>query len=390
MQKENINRDILQFVSRFKKDFKIQDISEIEPGILAEFNKKAYKNEFNAARYQDQKKILHFWDWKYRTNPASRNIKNFGWVANYKDKLIGQFHIMPADVKIGDNYYCCAWGSDLAILTEYRNLGISTFLIQHAREEAGRQFASFLLGGMNENSYNVFKQSGFVNLGNIPRYIKILDIKTVLRSYGLPRFLYLAADKIVRLTRKLLPFKKRMHDKAVELEMVNGFDDEFKRFWDSVAVYYRCIARRDLSFLKWRYRNQPLWTYTTLRVKRDNNMKGFAVLREADIKNGRLKGKRIGVVSDILITPQDRVSTQRLLTAILEFFQTKGVLLIKCDILNNFVEEALQKAGFWRIKSRHAFMLNLYNRNISKSDKDLAAARKNWFISSGDSDFDFD
>ncbi|MBN1353393.1 MAG: GNAT family N-acetyltransferase, partial [Candidatus Omnitrophica bacterium] len=155
MQKDFVDKNVENFVDagRLGDDFSIKEMSSLDPAKVAQFNREVYKDEFNAARFNDPDRIVRFWRWKYYDNPGSKGIKNFGYLAEYRDTLIGQFHIIPAEVKIGKEYYRSAWGSDLAVAGEYRNLGLSAFLIQYARRRVGDDFAFFLLAGMNKNSY---------------------------------------------------------------------------------------------------------------------------------------------------------------------------------------------------------------------------------------------
>jgi len=388
MEKTVTNSSIKEFAARLEKDLGVEKISGMDPGKLAEFNMELYKNEFNAERYADRAKILKFWDWKYRENPASKSEDNFGWVVTHKSEPVGQWHIIPADIKIGRADYKCAWGSDLAILKKYRNVGISAFLIQRAKKEVGEDFALFLLGGMNLNSYNIFKRSGFIDVGKVPRYIRILDLKEVLMRYGMPAFFAEAAGKLANLAYKMFSTVDR-RDNTISVETAKAFGSEFEEFWNSVSGHYACIIKRNLKFLRWRYANQPLWPYTILKATRQDHMKAFAVLREGDIKNGRLKGAKIGIVSDILIDPEDKEATMGLLKAIEDFFKSKRALLVKCDVLNAHVEKVLAGAGYLRIKPQNEFMLNIHPKHMKAEDAELASLRKNWFISSGDSDFDY-
>ena len=390
MQKSSVNTNIKHFVERFEKDFSIKEMRSLDPERVVKFNKEVYRDEINASNFSDPEKISKRWRWKYNSNPASKEIKNFGYLADYQNTLIGQFHLMPADLKIGDRYYRSAWGSNLAVLKKYRNIGVSAFLIQHAREKISKDFTFFLLGGMNQNSFGVFEKSGFINIGAIPRYIKITDFKILLAAYGLPGFLALVAKKVVNFAEKIISFRWRKPNIAITVQVERNFGEGFKNFWNSISTHYPCIVRRDPAFLTWRYIDQPLWAYTILTVKKDGDIKGFAVVREGEIKRGKLKGKKIGVISDILIDPREAECSRKLRNEVTEFFKKKGALLVKCDILNKHVARLLMDSCFIKIKSQNSFMFKDYREKVSESFPDPTLNRSNWFISSGDSDLDFD
>ena len=390
MQKNSVDTNIKHFVERFEKDFSIKEIRSLDLEKVVQFNREVYKDEFNSFNFSDPEKILKRWRWKYNSNPASGELKNFGYLADYQNTLIGQFHLMPADLKIGDSYYRSAWGSNLAVLKQYRNIGVSAFLIQHAREKISRDFAFFLLGGMNQNSYGVFAKSGFINIGTIPRYVKIMNFGILLTAYGLPGFLALIVKKTVHFAEKIISFRRRNYDTAITVQVERNFGEDFKNFWDSVSAHYPCIVRRDPIFLAWRYINQPLWAYTVLTVKKHGSMKGFAIIREGEVKRGKLKGRKVGVISDILIDPCEAECSRKLLNEVTEFFKKKGALLVKCDILNKHVGRSLMDSCFIKIKSQNSFMFKDYREKVSESCPDPTLNRSNCFISSGDSDLDFD
>lgn len=389
MEKTSVDINIQEFVSRFDNDLAIEPLANIDPVKLADFNIELYRNEFNSNRYDARDKIIDFWKWKYDKNPAYDPKKSNGWIVLYKGNMVGQFHLMPANIKIGNNSYRCAWGSDLAILAPYRNIGISTFLIAHARNEAGHSYAAFLLGGMNPNSRGVFRKSGFADIGRLRRYTMILDVESILSGYGVPHLLCRVLQNILSIIYSF-PRLLRKKDDAVSVQQVDGFDEDFESFWQDVSSRYGCIAIRDAKFLKWRYLEQPFWKYSILKMAKNGRMEGYAVLREGEIRSGRLKGLKIGVISDILVYPEEKNSADKLIGEIVKFFRKKKAVLIKCDILNKPIEKVFKANLFLDISSPHGFMLNAHAENMGEPDKDFVYLRENWFITSGDSDFDFD
>ncbi|MCQ9207396.1 MAG: hypothetical protein NG740_05935 [Omnitrophica bacterium] len=244
---------------------------------------------------------------------------------------------------------------------------------------------------MNRNSYSIFQKSGFIDLGKMPRYVKILDLEAVLFLYGVPRFFARITQAIFRAAWKIY-LKVRLTKKPGDLRIqeVAGLDYEFGKFWDSISTHYNCISKRSTEFLRWRYVDQPLWEYTILKGERSGAIRGFVVLRKGRVKSGRLKGHPIGIISDILVHPDDRGALRWLLAEAVKFFREKRTLIVKCDILDAKIEKGLSGAGFVKVSSDHRFMLNIYENGMPREDIDLARMRKNWFINSGDSDFDFD
>jgi len=374
MEKPATDRRIKEFISRVKDNFSIEKISNVGPGDLAAFNMEAYRDAFNARHFENEKKIARLWKWLYGDNPASEGTANSGWSVRFKGKLIGQLRMLPSLIKIGSAYYKAGWGTGLVVLDEYRNLGIGALLIQKAKEEGRDDFDLFTVGGMNPNSYRLFKEEGLIDLVGIPRYVKILKKGVFSKLFG-----------TMGKTRIPIP------ESVKGVEIIKSFDEEFNVFWNSVSMHYGCIAKRDRKFLKWRYENQLLWPYVIFKVKDNIRMKGFAVVREGEVKSGLLKGRKIGIITDILLDPRDKVSSKRLLGAVMKFFNDKNIALIKCDVLSANIEGALKRSGFFGIKAiAHRFMLYVYADRLARKDADRAVVKENWHVTSGDSDLDFD
>ncbi len=389
MQEMRVDRSVSEFSSRFGTDLVLAGTAAIDKTLLADFNVSVYEDEFNASRYGSRDKVLRFWQWKYAENPAAAGGGNFGWTASYKDDIVGQFHLFPATAKIGDGIYNCVWGSDLAIAKSFRNLGLSAILVQKARDEVSGRFDAFLLGGMNENSYGVFRKSGFLDLGKIPRFIFLYDLGAIAELSGVPKWL----ARMVWDARTFIMGRARysaFKDTALSLREIVSFGSEFDELWTDVSGKYKCIIKRDSSFLNWRFVRQPLWGYRILSVFRTGRPRGYTVLREGSVKNGRFKGLKIGIVSDLFVDPDDTSAALYLLAGIEDHFRLSGMALIKCDLLSERLEGILRSYGYMMTDSAHEFMLNIHGALESGADGRAASLRENWFIGSADTDFDFD
>ena len=375
-----------------KGDFSITKMSQEPHDKLLEFNTHIYKDEFNNPRFSDKEKINLMWTWKWKENPASYGIENFGWLVKTKENIIGQFSAMPARVKIGKNTHVCAWGIDLAVRRDYRGMGVGTFIIGKVQEEARKSYKAFLIGGTNETSYHVFQKKGFVTLGRIPRYIKLLDTKTFFVKCGLPDFFAFFLERLLFLLGKPASFfiDLIVRENTIESEIIDNFTEEFNAFYSAVSKHYACITERNRPFLKWRHKEQPFGKSTIIRVKEKNLMKGFAVLREGCIKDGRFKGQKIGIISDILTDPESKKATRALIRAISDFFRKRKMFLVKCDILDSGFSKSLIGSGFILVPSKHKFLLDMKPESDDKKDFAMAALRKNWHITAADADLDLD
>lgn len=380
---------LAEFARRFEKDIVIRPIAEVDPAVMRRFVRELYADEFNAARYADDGRTARLWEWKYRDNPAMGGTDRHGWVASHNGELIGQFHFIPAVVKAGAREYPCAWGSDLAIRRQYRSLGVSALLIRRAHEELARDRALILLGGMNPNSYAIFKNSGFIDCGRMPRYVRTLPAFSMAGGNGVAGLVAGTAARALAVASGIAASRAGLPE-GMRVAEVKRFDGAFDDLWERASARIPCIARRDARFLNWRFIDQPLWPYTALKAEKGGVAYGYAVLRDGEVKNGRMKGARIGVISDILIDPDTAAAGMGLVREVVRIFRERGACLVKCDIVHGPTERILARSGFLRMRGANAFMLGVYDAHIAGPDGRCAEDRANWFVSAGDSDLDFD
>jgi len=320
------------------------------PELIA-FLKAAYADQFNAAEYQDEKKVVERLEW----------ARSLAWLCreNASGKIVGHFGITQVWLKYKDGYCPAAWGKDLIVLPEFRNLGIGPFLVASVLKEVEDKASIFLIAGVRDHVYTMYKKFGFADMGYISLYVR-------------PNILFMR-----------LLFHRPGKNEKVLIEKIARFDGSFDKLWETVSVPFGLIVRRDSAYLNWRFVDQPYWKYEIFKALRKESRKpaGYIVLRE-----GKSRGLRTGVISDIFASENDQDTTAALIDfAVSSYAKRRDIAFIRCDILNKGVGRVLRRRGFIKMPPRERFMFTNVKQGL---DESFFRDRDNWFLDYSDSDLD--
>ncbi len=350
----------------------------------------AYKDQFNRDKFEKREMVKKFWDWKYLDNPTMVRWKPIIWICRFRDKMVGQICVMPIDLKVGQETYKGGWFQDFIILPLFRNMGIGHSLIQHALKKLNGLIDIVMAAGTNERSYDLFKKAGFLDMGAINRSVYPLNFKNILEKsidMELMRpFLHVTINAIFKLSHLWNRFHK---NENVEVSEAVNFDEGFDSFWLEASKQSTCIATRDKGMLKWRFIDQPYRRYKILTAEIKGGLRGYAVIREANVKsdNIRFGGLKVGIISDIFFDPKEKNIGVSLLNTALQDFNGR-VDLVRCDSLSPVIQRTVRTSGFINIKSNDRFLIHLLNEGMINKNGSFLQDRKNWYLTYGDSDID--
>ncbi|NQT22811.1 MAG: GNAT family N-acetyltransferase [Candidatus Omnitrophica bacterium] len=387
MQSEN---KISKIPSGINKHYIVEMPTSTEKKILIDFFKQAYSDQFNAPYHQNEEEIVKRWDWYNVKNPNVRNKQSTSWICKVRKtgKIVGHCGIIPALLKHKDTCSSIAWGRDFIVLPEFRKLGIGPFLLDSVLKKIKNEISLFLIAGGNEEVFKIYKKLGFVDLGYIPLYVRMVRIDNILKnkltnqlvahSLG---FVGKGVLNILHTASFMQSIKYRKQETAIE-EIFN-FDDSLDELWKSASCSLPLIIKRDIASLKWRFIEQPYWKYRIFKALNENGKKtkGYIVLRK-----GKSRGFNVGIISDLFAASWDIQTIFSLVNFAVKYFEEKGDIdLVKCNILNKNFEFVLKKLGFMNMASSSRFMITNITEPLNST---LVSNRNNWFINCADSDLD--
>lgn len=380
---------IEKVLARVAKKYKVEEATSVTDNELTAFFKNAYSGYFDSEIYKNEEEVIRRWKWANLKNPEI-SINQFpAWMCREakSGKIIGHFAVMPISLKFKGSLYSAVWGRDLITLPKFRKLGIGPLLVDDLLKNTKSNQSAFLIAGLNNAGYPMFKKLGFSDFGYIPLYVRINRLGDIInvriRNRILANFLKIIGE--ILLSILYIPFNlkglKAGMNPDIRIKEIKSFDSSFDKLWEKASLSFSIIVKRDSARLNWRFINQPYWKYKIFKAENNHVLKGYVVVRE-----GRSRGMRTGIITDLFADANDEKTITLLISFAIKYFKNKpDIGLIRCDMLNKTFEKALKTFGFMKIRSSSHFMVN----NISKQlDREFMLNRDNWFINYADCDLD--
>lgn len=367
-----------RLLKRLSRRYAIARMTPDRAEDLHGFLLEAYRDQPIAA-FRDADQLRAHWDWATRQHPSGPDGPQ-AWACLKEGRIVGYFGMAPAEVRVRSQMMAVCWGRDLIVAPEGRSAGVGPLLICAAVEGCGRPF---LIAGLNEAVYSIYRRMGFTDLGRIPLCIKVLDARRFVQSLPGPRWLKDAVALPVQTAMALGRLLGPRAPSGMTFEPLRRFDERFDHWWKRVETSFPCVIRRDSASMNWRYFRHPRHRYTAIVGVQGSNWKGVAVVR-----HGQSRGLPAGFITELLAEPADR----RVLAALLreaEEFLVRSALeplaLIRCATLNVGLKRAFVRAGYIQVPSPLHFMMASASGPAALAP---LAHREYWLINGGDSDLD--
>jgi hypothetical protein len=147
--------------------------------------------------------------------------------------------------------------ADFAIDRAHRT-GMPALVLQRATKRHVEAGYDLSYGFPNEHAVAIHRRIGFVELGGMPRYVRVLRHGAYLeRKYGNPiasraaGVVIDAAKLAVRAARAIAP------SRTGELAWLGDVDARFDRLWEATRGAWGIACRRDAALLRWRFLRRP-------------------------------------------------------------------------------------------------------------------------------------
>jgi GNAT superfamily N-acetyltransferase len=332
---------------------------------------------------------LEHWKWKYTENPAGSPII---WLAEYNNKIVGHYGIIPIVMKIGNSYVTGSLSCDAATHPEYQGRGVFSSIVNRAYLDAAKKGMHFTYGFSNTRLGPTYKR--YERMGHICfliRMIKVLDWEPLLARVIHNRFLVSATALALRRIRR-----PRSRTEPLTIETVANFDQRINALWEKISRNFKIIVRRDQIYLNWRYSAVPAKKYTIHAAVKDNKILGYTVLTQEQTRIGKL-----GLIVDIL-GYEDRWNViGHLINRAVEFFEQQDVHGISCMMSEQHpYAPFFRRAGFITYPRRDAALyaaINLpglpidergiYSQALLLSQNSFLREKSRWFMMYGDGDW---
>jgi GNAT superfamily N-acetyltransferase len=316
------------------------------------------------------------WRWQYDENPHCPPEGPEIWVAKENGEVLGQYATMPVRLLVKGEILRASWGMDVMVRPNLQRKGVGSrlFLYWDQNVEAA-------LGlGLSLQSYTLFKKLQFQDVGPVPCYSKILDVRALLER-RLPRALAASIAPALRALLSLVfPWRSTKGASVAVAPLEGAFGPDYDALWRKASPKFDFIAERTAAYLEWKFRRPPHVRYDVFEARRGATLEGYAVLR-ATVRNGA----RLALLVDLFADPDDRETIGALLDRTRSWARERGSARIQTFTFDRRIAARLLSKGFMLVSSPMQFCLRIRSDHV---DESFFRDTSRWHVTFGDSDQD--
>ena len=322
---------------------------------------------------------LDYHRWQYQENPAGPAL---GALARDQStrQLVGQFGAVPLRMSVDGAEQVAALALNVVTDSAYRRRGVFARLAGAADEQMTKAGVAFAFAMPNENSFPGFvRRLGYHYVGEVPLLVRPVNVGRLVAQRaplpGLGTFAALAA-------RPLFPplaISPPPGD-GITVTPVERFDGAFDALWERIRGCHRVIVARDATYLDWRFHQIPRRRFQCFRATVDGELRGYIVLRAAEIA-----GMQGGLIVDFVVDASpagDRAGRALLAEAMTRFAGEEVDLLASLMLPHTAEYRLLRRAGLWPLPRP---LLPQRFRLVARGEPVVRELR-HWFLTMGDYD----
>lgn len=308
------------------------------------------------------------WDWQHRRNPANPSGEPDVWVAREGPTIVGHYPALPVRVSIRGLDIDGVWGADPVVAPERDRQGLDEALIR----ACDRNHGAVLALGVSDESQQTLAHLRWPPPHTVPSLVKPLTRRAFRLSHLPPvlnRLISLVTLPVVRVVSRTRPLR-------AECEPIIHFDDSFTRLWHVLARKFDLAVRRDAAYLNWRYIEPPHVRYSVVALKRQGELRGYAVYRHRREPLGRAT-----LLVDFLVDPADVAGLKTLLRWVDRAARAEDADKIRCYVMHSAFRRVLRHNGYFGARSTLGISVKL---NALKVPADFYDDTSEWHVTYGD------
>lgn len=312
------------------------------------------------------------WEWQYRRNPNNPAGGPLIWIAREGQTVVGQYATVPVRLQVRGAEIDASWGADVMIAPERQRQGLGEALFRWWDQHGG---ASLGLG-LSEGSYRLFQKLRWPNVGPVPCLIKPLSRRAFRRPdwpMSLNRLVSALAHPLIRVIAREKPLR-------AQIVPLRRFGEEFTFLWKRLASKFDFAVKRDAAYLNWRFIEPPHVRYSTVALRRGDDVHGYAIYRHVREPRGR-----VTLLVDFLADPDDDLGVKTILRWIDQEARLADSDKIRTFALHDGFRRIMKRSGYFQVKSTMEFSAKI---NEVEVPGDFYANTARWHVTLGDSDQD--
>lgn len=304
------------------------------------------------------------------------------WICRRDDEVVGQQGGIPFTLAVGSRDLPASWAIDLMVAPQWRLRGVGPALT--SAHLAARDVTVSL--SMTDAAFKSYRRAGWLDLGNVPSFVRVIDpvrcLKVSPYDSDMARLVARGAKPLLSsLSLGLSGLSRGRGSKLIEIDRFCAHADEL---WQACRSHIICGAKRDYSFLRWRFDESPQAPlYSRFVLMKQDRMMAYAVLR-----HDLLSGEEVAVVCDYLARPGWLFPLFAQLT---ERARRSGAAALLCRTLNQQAVRPLSLLGFLTLRNgfRQPTRMMVKPRDTDDDLAELLGNPRNWFVTVADSDMGF-
>lgn len=307
--------------------------------------------------------------WMYLNNPAGEGL-SYLLCDSASGEAAGVQCLGARNWRYGGEDFSSGIMADFVVGQKHRSLGPALQLLKTVVSE-GKKSLDIIYGFPNRKAQPVFRRAGYLELGRLSRYAKVLRSRRFLQGRLRPWLIPMASCLIdwgFAIKRRLGQFSARIF---IQGEWLDDFDQRFDQLWEEGRKDSSLVSERSVEVLNWRFflgPNKQDWKIFT--IKNNTDLLAYIVFMVVD---------KVVIVGDFYAAdPVQRLPQLFSLFSVeaaglgcesisLEFFGCEAVC------------EQLAKAGFKRREDNPVYYLPC-------NQKLASLGRLDWYITGFDRD----
>jgi len=166
----------------------------------------------------------------------------------------------------------------------------------------------------------------------------------------------------------------------LKFSLIKSFDGRWDDLWKKFSSNFSLIVSRDHSYLNWRYFKNRDKKYIVFLVKIKDEICGYVVVRESESS-----GKKLGHIVDFLIDHKNNKLNRILINKTILFLTLRKCVTIDAYVSHKRFGDIFSSLDFKKEKVDF-FVFSRFPELLKKFTKN----KNNWFVTSGDGDFEME
>ncbi|HXX33448.1 MAG TPA: GNAT family N-acetyltransferase [Thermodesulfobacteriota bacterium] len=223
-----------------------------------------------------------FWNWEFTEGPDG---KAFIYIVEGGGRVIGHFADIPRRFSIDGEVVLGTLSLDLMVHPDYWRKGIFAAMGRYGALRVRQGYGLFMTAfPIRLETMLGLRKIGWKDVVKLPVLVYPVRFHGILNRYFHFPPLSLLAGGVARFFYFLVfGWKKKKEMDGIEIEKVDGFDEQFDDFWQKASSLYPIMGVRNRNYLTWRYLQHPTRHYTIYRARKRGEIRGYIILRKVDL-----------------------------------------------------------------------------------------------------------